>query len=77
MVMDCAEAAKLLNEYLDQELNERTISQIRAHLEMCKPCFGNYEFNVALKKLVQTMETKPALLRGLSLKIENALLESQ
>lgn len=74
--MDCKEAARLLYAYLDQELNERAVSQIREHLENCGPCFGNYQFSAALKKLIRKIEARLAFPPDLLFKIQNSLKET-
>lgn len=50
--MNCLEAARLLNEYLDRELDEAGIAHIQSHIRMCRDCFGHVRFDEALKKLI-------------------------
>lgn len=72
-MMNCKEAARLIDVYLDQELNERTVFKIREHLEKCKSCFGNYQFNLALKKLIQRIGSKFTLPEEIQFKLKRFL----
>jgi mycothiol system anti-sigma-R factor len=74
--MDCQEAARALYDYLDRELDGRAVSQIQNHLEKCRHCFGNYQFNAVLKKLIQKMGTQMTLSANLELRIKKSLEET-
>ena len=40
----CQEALDLLDEYLRQELTPEHMARITDHLEKCRPCFSQAEF---------------------------------
>ena len=52
-MMNCKEAAQLFYEYMDKELSTEDIAKLEEHLKLCKPCLGHFEFDQALKSLVQ------------------------
>jgi mycothiol system anti-sigma-R factor len=52
-VTNCQECAKALNPYLDRELSEEDVVQVRAHLEACGGCFHLYQFEESLRRLVR------------------------
>ncbi|MBB2922951.1 mycothiol system anti-sigma-R factor [Cellulomonas cellasea] len=62
---DCDEALGRLFEYLDSELDAPDAERIRAHLEECEPCLGEYDVEAVVKKLVKRccQEEAPADLR--------------
>ena len=43
-MITCAEAVRQLWDYLDEELTDERMAAIRAHLELCKRCYPQYEF---------------------------------
>ena len=51
--MKCREALKNLYEYLDQQLDDKTVDEIREHLEKCKHCFDKYRFEENLNNLIK------------------------
>ena len=50
--MTCREAVDKLYEYLDNELDNVTSSQIKKHLDLCRLCCDNFEFEKTMKNLV-------------------------
>ncbi|NYI69743.1 anti-sigma factor (TIGR02949 family) [Naumannella cuiyingiana] len=50
--VDCAEALRRMQEFLDTELDGASVDAIRAHLEACEPCLENFDTEDALKRLV-------------------------
>jgi mycothiol system anti-sigma-R factor len=50
--MTCKEAVDRLNEYLDNELDNATAVQIKKHLDICRLCCDQFEFEKTLKDLV-------------------------
>lgn len=62
---DCDEALGRLFEYLDSELDAPDAERVRAHLEECEPCLGEYDVEAVVKKLVKRccQEEAPADLR--------------
>ena len=50
--MTCREAVDKLYEYLDNELDSVTTAQIKKHLDLCRLCCDNFEFEKTMKDLV-------------------------
>ena len=50
--MNCREVLQHLYEYLDNELTDDVVEKINDHLEACKSCFDQYEFEKLLHKLI-------------------------
>jgi anti-sigma factor (TIGR02949 family) len=40
--LTCQDAVARLEDYLDRELNEEEMSQVRHHLEICAACAGHF-----------------------------------
>ncbi|GAA3618179.1 MULTISPECIES: mycothiol system anti-sigma-R factor [Kineosporia] len=75
---DCSKVLDQVYEYLDGELGEADLDQIRQHLDDCSPCLQQYDLDVALKALVRRCcrETAPADLRDrIMIKITEARIE--
>jgi len=51
--MTCEEAVKKLHEYLDHELDRATVEQVDKHLDICRACCDQMEFEKQMKRLVQ------------------------
>lgn len=49
---DCEQLLGRLYEFLDGELDDATCADVRAHLEACRPCISQVDFEEAFKKLV-------------------------
>lgn len=45
--IDCTAAMQQLFDYLDGELTEDRMRQVRTHLEMCQRCYPHYDFEKA------------------------------
>jgi anti-sigma factor (TIGR02949 family) len=55
-----------MHEFLDNELDEATGDDIRAHLAACEPCLHHYDVEQAVRTLLRrccTSEVAPATLR--------------
>lgn len=50
---NCDDALKNLYVYLDKELDAATSEGIHAHLDECGECFGSFDFELRLKKVVK------------------------
>jgi mycothiol system anti-sigma-R factor len=53
MSSDCDAAMDRLSVYLDRELTERDMEEVRQHLEDCPPCGKVFEFQAELRRLVR------------------------
>ena len=65
-LMNCKETMARLQTFLDRELSDAEVLEVRKHLEACPPCLNHYQFEEHLKVLVRTRgcpETAPASLR--------------
>ena len=49
--MTCREAVDRLHEYIDRELDSATHEKIKKHLELCRLCCDQFEFEKTLKDL--------------------------
>jgi mycothiol system anti-sigma-R factor len=52
-VINCRDCAKALNPYLDRELSDEDVVQVRSHLEACGSCLHVYRFEESLRRLVR------------------------
>jgi mycothiol system anti-sigma-R factor len=52
-VINCGDCARALNPYLDRELSEEDVIQVRLHLEACGGCLDLYQFEESLRRLVR------------------------
>ena len=48
----CTRAMDRLHEYVDRELSDAEMAEVRRHLEDCPPCAGHFDFQVKMKLLV-------------------------
>lgn len=63
----CGWAMDRLDQYVDRELTEVEMAEVRRHLEDCPPCGRHFQFHEHLKLLVYTKacpERAPAHLKG-------------
>jgi mycothiol system anti-sigma-R factor len=80
-VINCGDCAKALNSYLDRELSDEDIVQVRHHLDACGGCLYLYKFEESLRRLVRVRcqeQGAPESLRmriTMSLAIERQRLE--
>ncbi len=49
---DCDDSLENLYLYLDTELDQVNSDSIRSHLDECSDCFGSFDFEQRLKKVV-------------------------
>ncbi|AQZ68940.1 anti-sigma factor [[Actinomadura] parvosata subsp. kistnae] len=49
---DCREVLDKVYSYLDGELTEGDVAEIRVHLDECSPCLKEYDLDKAVKALV-------------------------
>jgi len=45
--MDCEQVVRELWDYLDGELTEERMNEVRAHLKACRGCFPHFDFERA------------------------------
>jgi mycothiol system anti-sigma-R factor len=64
--MNCGDCESALNPYLDRELSEEDVVQVREHLDACSGCLHHFEFEESLRRLVRVRcqeQTAPESLR--------------
>ena len=67
MQIDCEEAARRLHGFLDKELNEAEVVEVRGHLNSCEECKSKFRFEASLKRVVMRHSSEqqaPASLRN-------------
>lgn len=52
-MINCGDCARALNSYLDRELSDEDIVQVRHHLDACGGCLYLYQFEESLRRLVR------------------------
>jgi mycothiol system anti-sigma-R factor len=52
-VINCGDCASALNSYLDRELSDDDIVQVRHHLDACGGCLYLYQFEESVRRLVR------------------------
>ena len=52
-MINCRECVKALNPYLDRELSDEDVIQVRGHLEACGGCLEMYQFEESVRRLVR------------------------
>ena len=51
--MNCRDCLENLDPYLDRELTDRELEEVKRHLADCPPCDDRYALRVGLKRLVK------------------------
>lgn len=52
-MINCEDCASALNSYIDRELSDEDIVQVRHHLEACGGCLHLYQFEESVRRLVR------------------------
>ncbi|MCA1644623.1 MAG: mycothiol system anti-sigma-R factor [Chloroflexi bacterium] len=52
-MINCGDCARALNSYLDRELSDDDIVQVRMHLDACGGCLTVYQFEESVRRLVR------------------------
>jgi len=82
-VINCRDCASALNPYLDRELSDEDVAQVKEHLEACGGCLHLFQFEESLRRLVRVRcqeQGAPESLREritLSLAIERTRLQDR
>ena len=80
-MINCRDCATALNPFLDRELSDDDVVQVRSHLEACAGCMHMYQFEESLRRLVRVRcqeQGAPESLRArisISLAVEQKRLE--
>jgi mycothiol system anti-sigma-R factor len=51
--VNCRDCLKRLDPYLDRELTDAEVAEVRRHLGDCPPCEDSYQLQVHVKRLVK------------------------
>jgi mycothiol system anti-sigma-R factor len=82
-VINCGDCASALNPYIDRELSDEDVVQVRSHLEACSGCLHLFQFEESLRRLVRVKcreQAAPESLRArvtVTLAIERQRLEAR
>jgi len=52
-VITCAMCLEALHPFIDRELSDEDIVQVRGHLDDCRGCLHMYQFEASLRRLVR------------------------
>ena len=52
-MINCRDCASALNPFLDRELSDEDLLQVREHLEACIGCLHLYQFEESVRRLVR------------------------
>lgn len=75
-MISCKEALERLWAYIDGELPEQEHGQVHDHLEVCKKCYPQYDFQRAFREFVGR-HTKQPVPPGLRRRVFMALLAQE
>jgi anti-sigma factor (TIGR02949 family) len=69
----CEEVFRRMDEYLDRELAPPEVERVRAHLETCLACAGEYRFEDTLLRDVRSKLRRVVMPADLRARIEREL----
>ena len=69
-MINCNHCMKALYPYLDRELSDEDIAQVREHLELCGGCLDQFQFEESVQRLVRVRCQEQQAPEGLRAKIE-------
>ena len=52
-MINCRDCVQALNPYIDRELSDEDIVQVRQHLDACGGCLHIFQFQESLRRLVR------------------------
>ncbi len=71
--MDCIEAQGLINQFIDDKMDEKTLTEFLEHVKRCPSCYDDLEATYAVMAVIRLLddeEETPELLRPLDHRIE-------
>ena len=78
--MDCQQVVQQLWDYLDGELTDEKMTEVRAHLKACKGCFPHFDFEEAFLEAVRKSRAEVScpeeVRRKVMAKLRRAMLEA-
>ena len=51
--MNCTDCLEKLDQYLDRELTDSELAEVKRHLEDCPPCEDHYQLQVHMRRVVK------------------------
>jgi mycothiol system anti-sigma-R factor len=69
----CEEVFRRMAEYLDRELAQSEVARVRAHLETCAACAGEYAFEESVLRTVRAKLQRTSMPIDLRERIERLL----
>jgi mycothiol system anti-sigma-R factor len=72
-VINCRDCVRALNRYIDRELSDEDIVQVRGHLEACGGCLDAYKFEESVRRLVRVRCQEQGAPESLRVRIEASL----
>jgi anti-sigma factor (TIGR02949 family) len=82
-VINCRDCVQALNSFIDRELSDDDIAQVRRHLDACRGCLHVYQFEESVRRLVRVRcheQAAPESLReriSVSLAVERRRLQAR
>jgi len=73
-MINCTHCLQALHPYLDRELSDEDILQVREHLDACGGCLHQFQFEESLRRLVRVRCQQQQAPDGLWAKVEARLL---
>jgi anti-sigma factor (TIGR02949 family) len=71
--IDCKEAAERLQDYLRRELTPEVETEMRAHIERCRPCFQHARFEENFLLMLETRAARELCPQALRKRIMDLL----
>ncbi|HET6315666.1 MAG TPA: mycothiol system anti-sigma-R factor [Chloroflexota bacterium] len=72
-MINCTYCLQALHPYLDRELSDDDIAQVREHLDACAGCLHQFQFEESLRRLVRVRCQEQQAPDGLRAKVEARL----
>jgi mycothiol system anti-sigma-R factor len=76
-VTNCGDCARALYPYIDRELSDEDVVQVRSHLEACAGCLHMFQFEESLRRLVRVRCQEQGAPDGLRARITIRLAEER
>jgi len=51
--LNCDDCVRLLERYLDRELSDQDVAEVKRHMKLCGSCENRFHFHAELKRLVR------------------------
>lgn len=74
--IDCQTAVRQLWDYLDEELDDRRMSEVRQHLESCSHCLPHAEFGTRFLQALSRVRDRHVMPPAVRSQVMTALSEA-